>query len=90
VAIAIGKGFHLIRQWEVGDAEEIPGAAKIPIHQLVHGQLIVTTALGQVALISLEAARLDGFKLLAHELEVRAQSQLRAVVEDQVIGWIDS
>jgi hypothetical protein len=38
----------------------------------------------------LETARFDGFQLLLHRFHIGGQRQFTAIVEDQVIGWVDA
>ena len=84
------EGLETEQEGKVADGEEIRGMAKIALHQAIHGYAVMTFAFLKVAQIGSETAPLDCLQLLMHRAQIRREGELTAVVEDHVVGWVDT
>ena len=77
-------------QIQILEVEEIGGLAEIAVDQFVQNQLVVPFTFLQVTQKTLETSRLDGFQLLLHGFHIGSERKLAAIIEDQMIGWVDA
>ena len=78
-----------MQQGNITRLEKVPGTAKIREDQFLHAQVVVAMPFVQIAQQAEEAARLNGFQLRLHGLQVRSKRQLAAVIKNQAVIRVD-
>ena len=75
------------RFWRLKKSEAL---RKSRLTSLSKTELVVPVTFLQVTQKTLETSRLDRFQLLLHGFHIGGERKLAAIIEDQMIGWVDA
>jgi hypothetical protein len=75
---------------QAGRAEKLSQRAEVAAHDVLHGEVVMATALLEVPGEADEAPGFNGLQLGLHALHVGGQGQPLPVVEDKMVAGVDA